>query len=313
MIRAQVIVRPRASIFDPQGDAVCRAIQHLGVSAVKQAHVGKCIELEIEGDDVDRRARAARDDLPGPALQPGDRGLRARPSSRAPRNNHALGVIQFPGSNCDQDAFHVLKNVLGQEAEYVWHKETSLGGADAVVVPGGFSYGDYLRCGAIARFSPIMGAVKEAAARQTVLGICNGFQILCEAGLLPGVLVRNASLHFRCETMHVRVENADTRFTSGIKAGQVLRIPIAHGEGNYVADDATLDSLFANKQVLFTYSDAQGRDDAGESQRLAAQHRRHHATAPAMSSASCRTRSARRKKSSAATTAWGFSIRFWRA
>jgi phosphoribosylformylglycinamidine synthase I len=168
-------------------------------------------------------------------------------------------VIQFPGSNCDQDAFHVLKNVLGQEVSYVWHKDTSLNGADAVVVPGGFSYGDYLRCGAIARFSPIMPAVKEAAAQgKTVLGICNGFQILCEAGLLPGVLVRNASLHFRCETITVRVEQAASRFTSGYRVGQVLRLPIAHGEGHYVADDATLDELFSNKQVLFTYCTPQG-------------------------------------------------------
>jgi phosphoribosylformylglycinamidine synthase len=169
-------------------------------------------------------------------------------------------IVRFPGSNCDQDAFHVLKNVLGQEVEYVWHKETSLGGAEAVVLPGGFSYGDYLRTGAIARFSPIMGAVKAAAAEgRTVMGICNGFQILCEAGLLPGVLIRNKNLHFRCETVTVRVENAGSRFTRGLQAGQVLRIPIAHGEGNYVADEKTLDALFANKQVLFTYCDLQGK------------------------------------------------------
>jgi phosphoribosylformylglycinamidine synthase len=169
-------------------------------------------------------------------------------------------VVRFPGSNCDQDAFHVLKNVLGQEVDYVWHKETSLGAADAIVLPGGFSYGDYLRTGAIARFSPIMGAVKDAAGEgRVVMGICNGFQILCEAGLLPGVLIRNKNLHFRCETVTVRVENAGSRFTHGLTAGQVLRIPIAHGEGNYVADEKTLDSLFANQQVLFTYSDAQGR------------------------------------------------------
>jgi phosphoribosylformylglycinamidine synthase I len=169
-------------------------------------------------------------------------------------------VIQFPGSNCDQDVIHVLKNVLGQEVNVIWHKDTSLQGADAVVLPGGFSYGDYLRCGAIARFSPVMPAVKEAAAQgKTVLGICNGFQILCEAGLLPGVLVRNASLHFRCETRAVRVENAQSRFTRDYTAGQVLHLPIAHGEGNYVADEATLDALFANRQVLFTYSDARGQ------------------------------------------------------
>jgi len=170
-------------------------------------------------------------------------------------------VIQFPASNCDQDALHVLKEVLGQDADYVWHKETSLEGADAVLLPGGFSYGDHLRCGAIARFSPIMPAVKTAAAAgKTVLGICNGFQILCESGLLPGVLVRNASLHFRCEYLPVKVENATTRFTGEYKTGQVLRLPIAHGEGHYVADDATLDSLFANKQVLFTYCNAEGKN-----------------------------------------------------
>ena len=172
-------------------------------------------------------------------------------------------VIQFPGSNCDQDIFHVLKNVLAQDVDYIWHKDSSLNGADAVVVPGGFSYGDYLRCGAIARFSPIMPAVKEAAAQgRTVLGICNGFQILCEAGLLPGVLVRNTSLHFRCETISVRVEHPGSQFTSEYLTGQVLRLPIAHGEGHYVADEATLDSLFLHKQVLFTYSDLQGRTTA---------------------------------------------------
>ena len=169
-------------------------------------------------------------------------------------------VVRFPGSNCDQDAYHVLKNVLGQEVDYVWHKDSSLNGADAIVLPGGFSYGDYLRTGAIARFSPIMTAVKEAAAAgKTVLGICNGFQILCEAGLLPGVLIRNSSLHFRCETVPVRVENTHSQFTRSLTQGQVLHLPIAHGEGNYVADEKTLDELFANKQVLFTYSDVQGR------------------------------------------------------
>jgi phosphoribosylformylglycinamidine synthase len=173
-------------------------------------------------------------------------------------------VLQFPGSNCDQDVVHVLKNVFGQEVDLVWHKETSLRGADAVVLPGGFSYGDYLRCGAIARFSPVMPAVKAAAAQgKIVLGICNGFQILCEAGLLPGVLIRNASLHFRCETRAIRVEHAESRFTSVYRAGQVLHIPIAHGEGNYVADDATLKSLFANRQVLFTYSDEEGNATPG--------------------------------------------------
>jgi phosphoribosylformylglycinamidine synthase I len=168
-------------------------------------------------------------------------------------------VLQFPGSNCDQDAVHALKNVFGQEVELIWHKEVSLKGADAVVLPGGFSYGDYLRCGAIARFSPVMPAVKQAAAEgKTVLGICNGFQILCEAGLLPGVLVRNTGLHFRCELRHLRVVHSQSRFTSAYAPGQIVRMPIAHGEGNYVADEATLDSLFAHNQVLLTYADEKG-------------------------------------------------------
>jgi phosphoribosylformylglycinamidine synthase len=172
-------------------------------------------------------------------------------------------VIQFPGSNCDQDVYHILKNVLGQEVDYLLHKDSSLNGADAIVLPGGFSYGDYLRCGAIARFSPIMTAVEKAAAQgKTVLGICNGFQILCEAGLLPGVLVRNTSLHFRCETIPIRVEHPHSRFTCEYLTGQVLRLPIAHGEGQYVADEATLDALFLNQQVLFSYSDKQGRTTA---------------------------------------------------
>jgi phosphoribosylformylglycinamidine synthase len=169
-------------------------------------------------------------------------------------------VIQFPGSNCDQDAVHVLRHVFAQEVDLVWHKDSSLGGAEAVVVPGGFSYGDYLRCGAIARFSPIMPAVRAAAEEgRTIIGICNGFQILCEAGLLPGVLVRNAGLHFRCETRHLRVEHPNSRFTREYLTGQVLRLPIAHGEGNYVADAATLESLFIHRQVLFTYCDELGR------------------------------------------------------
>jgi phosphoribosylformylglycinamidine synthase len=182
-------------------------------------------------------------------------------------------VVRFPGSNCDQDAFHVLKNVLGQEVDYVWHKDESLNGAEAVVLPGGFSYGDYLRTGAIARFSPIMAAVKEAAAAgRTVIGICNGFQILCEAGLLPGVLIRNNNLHFRCETVPVRVEQAGSRFTSDLKDGQVLNLPIAHGEGNYVADEKTLDELFAHRQVLFTYCDADGRATAAANPNGSARH-----------------------------------------
>ena len=168
-------------------------------------------------------------------------------------------VLQFPASNCDQDAIHALRDVLGHSARYVWHKDTSLGDADAVVVPGGFSYGDYLRCGAIARFSPVMQAVQQFAANGgLVLGICNGFQVLCEAGLLPGVLMRNASLRFVCRDVHLRVEQTDTPFTSSYDKDQVIRIPVAHGEGNYFADWATLDALEADGRVVFRYVDAAG-------------------------------------------------------
>jgi phosphoribosylformylglycinamidine synthase len=169
-------------------------------------------------------------------------------------------ILQFPGSNCDQDCLHVLKDVLQQDAYYVWHKDTSLQGADAIVVPGGFSYGDYLRCGAIARFSPIMAEVKTAQAEgKYIVGICNGFQILCEAGFLPGALIRNRDLHFICEHVHLRVERNDSAFTRAYRPGQVLNLPIAHGEGNYFADQVTLARLEANHQVLFRYGNATGQ------------------------------------------------------
>jgi phosphoribosylformylglycinamidine synthase subunit PurQ / glutaminase len=170
-----------------------------------------------------------------------------------------FAVLQFPGSNCDQDVVHVLKNVMGHSARLLWHKEHSLGDADAVIVPGGFSYGDYLRTGAIARFSPVMQNVVEFAGQGgPVLGICNGFQILCEAGLLPGALVRNRSLQFRCEQVHLKTLTADSPFTSQIPAGKLIRIPVAHGEGCYFADAETLAELKANNQVLWQYVDAKG-------------------------------------------------------
>ena len=171
-----------------------------------------------------------------------------------------FAVLQFPGSNCDQDVVHVLRNVLGHTAELLWHKEPSLGAADAVVVPGGFSYGDYLRTGAIARFSPVMEAVQQFAAEGgLVLGICNGFQILCEAGLLPGALIRNRSLQFRCEHIFLKTATTDSPFTSKIPPDKLLRLPIAHGEGCYFADAETLARLKANNQVLWRYVDAQGQ------------------------------------------------------
>jgi phosphoribosylformylglycinamidine synthase len=165
-----------------------------------------------------------------------------------------LAVLQFPASNCDQDALHVVQNVLGQSGRLLWHKENSLAGFDSVIIPGGFSYGDYLRTGAIARFSPIMQAVQTFAAQGgPVLGICNGFQILCEAGLLPGALIRNRSLQFRCEHVFLKTVSHDGPFTGKITEGKLLRLPIAHGEGCYFADDATLEQLQAGHQILWQY------------------------------------------------------------
>lgn len=170
-----------------------------------------------------------------------------------------FAVLQFPASNCDQDAVHVLKDVLGHSARLLWHKETSLGDADAVVVPGGFSYGDYLRTGAVARFSPVMQAVQRFAANGgPVLGICNGFQILCEAGLLPGALIRNRSLQFRCEQVYLKTMTRHSPFTNKIPDGKLLRVPIAHGEGCYFADPETLGKLKANDQILWRYVNAAG-------------------------------------------------------
>jgi phosphoribosylformylglycinamidine synthase len=170
-----------------------------------------------------------------------------------------FAVLQFPGSNCDQDCVHVLRQVLGHSARLLWHKENSLGPVDAVILPGGFSYGDYLRTGAIARFSPVMAAVQAFAANGgLVLGICNGFQILCEAGLLPGALIRNRSLQFRCEHVFLKTATPDSPFTNRIPADKLLRIPIAHGDGCYFADETTLARLKTNNQILWRYVNAQG-------------------------------------------------------
>jgi phosphoribosylformylglycinamidine synthase len=170
-----------------------------------------------------------------------------------------FAVVVFPGSNCDHDAYYAAKHVLGQQAAFVWHKETSLGGADVVILPGGFSHGDYLRTGAIARFSPVMAAVSEFAAKGgPVLGICNGFQILLECGLLPGAMLRNRDLKFHCEIVGVRVEQTDTPFTALAEVGQVLRLPIAHGEGNYYAPPETIAALESERRVIFRYASAGG-------------------------------------------------------
>ncbi|MDQ3907883.1 MAG: phosphoribosylformylglycinamidine synthase subunit PurQ [Acidobacteriota bacterium] len=175
-----------------------------------------------------------------------------------------FGVVIFPGSNCDHDAYHVISKHVGQPVSFVWHKETDLSAFDCVILPGGFSYGDYLRAGALARFSPVMKSIKEfAAGGGLVLGICNGFQILCEAGLLPGALIRNRDLHFLCEHVFVRVESTDTPFTNELARGETLSIPIAHAEGNYTCDDATLRELRRGDRIILRYCDADGNATDG--------------------------------------------------
>jgi len=170
-----------------------------------------------------------------------------------------FGVVVFPGSNCDHDAWYAVSGNLGHQAEFIWHDSTSLGNSDAIILPGGFSYGDYLRCGAIAKFSPVMAAVKKFAADGgPVLGICNGFQVLLEAGLLPGAMLRNRSVKFQCEHVLIKVEQTDTPFTIACRPGQVLRIPIAHGEGNFYAEPHVLAQLERNRQVVFRYTNAEG-------------------------------------------------------
>ena len=170
-----------------------------------------------------------------------------------------IGVIVFPGSNCDHDAYWALRHNVGVDAEFIFHKEHDLKGSDAIVLPGGFSYGDYLRSGAIARFSPIMREVVEFASKGgPVIGICNGFQVLCEVGLLPGALARNRDLRFVCRKVHIRTERSDTIFSSRLSEGEVLAIPVAHGEGNYYADGETLREIEENRQVLFRYCEADG-------------------------------------------------------
>jgi phosphoribosylformylglycinamidine synthase subunit PurQ / glutaminase len=170
-----------------------------------------------------------------------------------------FGIVVFPGSNCDHDAHYVAETIMGQDARLIWHKEGSIGDVDVVILPGGFSYGDYLRCGAIARFSPVMkDVVRFANNGGLVIGICNGFQVLTEAGLLPGVLLRNKSLFFICKYLHLRVENANTKFTNQCNAGEVIEIPIAHGEGNYFTDPDSLKRLEDNRQVVFRYCNPEG-------------------------------------------------------
>lgn len=169
------------------------------------------------------------------------------------------GVVVFPGSNCDHDCYHITKHVLGQDTRFLWHKDTDLSGLDLVILPGGFSYGDYLRCGAIANMSPIMGAVKEFADKGGyVIGICNGFQVLTESGLLPGALIRNKNLKFICKYVNLIVDNNETAFTGRYGAGEIVKIPIAHMDGNYFIDDEGYKKLEENGQIVFRYSDENG-------------------------------------------------------
>jgi phosphoribosylformylglycinamidine synthase subunit PurQ / glutaminase len=174
-----------------------------------------------------------------------------------------FGVVVFPGSNCDHDAYHAIGHVLKKQVEFIWHQSQDLAHCDAIILPGGFAYGDYLRTGAIARFSPVMQAVEKfARSGGLVLGICNGFQILLEAGLLPGAVMRNSGLRFICRHVYIRVEQTDTPFTNAASKGQILKIPIAHSDGNYTADEVTLAQLEKNHQVLFRYTTPDGLDDA---------------------------------------------------
>jgi phosphoribosylformylglycinamidine synthase I len=174
-----------------------------------------------------------------------------------------FGVAVFPGSNCDHDAFYAIGNVLQKPVEFIWHQSKDLANCDAVILPGGFAFGDYLRTGAIARFSPVMKSLEKfAKGGGMVLGICNGFQILCEAGLLPGAMMRNSGLRYICRPVYIRVEQTDTPFTNAAQKGQILKMPIAHNDGNYTCDDATLAELEKNRQVVFRYTAPDGGDDA---------------------------------------------------
>jgi phosphoribosylformylglycinamidine synthase len=174
-----------------------------------------------------------------------------------------FGVVVFPGSNCDHDAFYAIGNVLHKPVEFIWHQSEDLANCDAIILPGGFAYGDYLRTGAIARFSPVMKSVEKfAKSGGMVLGICNGFQILLEAGLLPGAVMRNIGLRYICRHVHIRIEQTDTPFTNAARQGQILKIPIAHNDGNYACDESTLAELEKNRQIVFRYTTSEGTNDA---------------------------------------------------
>ena len=250
---AEVVISLKPVVNDPQGLTVRAGLHQLGFDEVTEVRVGKHIALEVDGDseaEVHRRvAEMCERLLRNPVIE--DYRIELRPSAGPvpavpgpPRMR--FGIAVFPGTWSDRDCARAVE-VAGHESVYLWHRDRDLGGADCVILPGGFSYGDHLRTGAVARFAPLMESVQEfAAGGGLVLGICNGFQILCEAHLLPGALTRNASLEFRCETVWLRVETAETPFTSACEPDQVLAIPVSHGEGRYVAEPSTLDRLEAD-------------------------------------------------------------------
>ena len=256
-MKARVTVTLKTGILDPQGKAIEGALKSLGVDGVASVRQGKVFDIELSGADK-AKAEAALKDAADKLLA--NTVIENYGSNCSRRASMKSAVLVFPGINRERDMARALKLVSGKEAAMVWHAETALPkGTDLVVVPGGFSYGDYLRCGAIAARAPVMDAVREFAADGgLVLGVCNGFQILCEAGLLPGVLMRNARLKFICKDVHLRVERSDTPFTRGYNAGQVIRVPVAHGEGNYEADEETVKRLEGEGRVLYRYCSADG-------------------------------------------------------
>ncbi len=261
----KVFVTPRKGILDPQGRAVEQSLKSLGFGGVGAVRVGRYIVLELDAPNIDQASESIRSMCDQLLTNPNIEDYTFEIEPGRGRAAMKWGVVRFPGSLDDADALWALGQVMGQEARALWHKDEDLGDVQCVVLPGGFSYGDYLRCGAIARFAPIMkSVVRFANEGGLVLGICNGFQILCEAHLLPGALMRNRSLSFICQRVNVRVENAATPFTCAARQGEVLRLPIKHGEGLYVAPADELRAMEERGQVLLRYTDGAGRerDDA---------------------------------------------------
>ena len=254
---ARIDVSHLPGVLDPQGATVERALPALGYENVSEVSIAKTIRLVLDASSEDAAARAGRRDVPTPARQPRHRAVHDQPHRSAGGQGVStrVGIVLFPGTNCELDVAWAVEQ-LGGEAETLWHEDATVGGVDAIVVPGGFAHGDYLRTGAIARFSPVMAAVGEfAAAGGPVVGICNGFQVLTEAGLLPGALQKNVGLSFLCETVEVRVVTTASVLTALAHTGDVLRVPINHFEGNYVCDPDTLRRLRDDDRIVLRYVD----------------------------------------------------------